>query len=158
VLDTHIVEIIMPLFFFAPFRSLRIFAGIRVHVLMFIIALTGNYNFFNLLTMVINMVNFDDEFLLYWIPHSVFRFLNIEVKEQKKKVDETNWNSLFIYPPIALMIAMTAWFEYKIISLDKTISDLFSIDDLTDFLEHEEYCKRILTCILAFIMAVLVIE
>lgn len=146
VLDTHIVEIIMPLLFFAPLRSLRIFAGIRIHVLMLIIALTGNYNFFNLLTIVINLVNFDDEFLLTWIPHSVFRFLNIEVK-QKEIVDHSNWGEKFflIYFPLVLVITITAWFEYKMITLNKTVSDLFSIDDLTDFLEHEEYCKRILT-------------
>jgi len=61
VIGTYIIEIGFPLLFFSPVRSWRKFAGYAQIMLMFFIILTGNYNFFNYLTMVLSLSLLDDE-------------------------------------------------------------------------------------------------
>ena len=53
VVGTYIIEIFMPFLFYSPFRLHRMFGCIANMVLMLLIMLTGNYNFFNLLTMTL---------------------------------------------------------------------------------------------------------
>ena len=65
VLETYWIEIITPFLFFLPIRSLRITAGMYQVLLQLLIILSGNYNFFNLLTIIINLSNFDDEFIVW---------------------------------------------------------------------------------------------
>ena len=55
------IEIIVPFFFFAPGR-LRYLAGFFTIGLQIIIMATGNYTFFNLLTIVLCLFLFDDNF------------------------------------------------------------------------------------------------
>jgi hypothetical protein len=50
---TYVIEILMPLLFYSPFREHRITAVLLNIGLMIIIILTGNYNFFNLLTILL---------------------------------------------------------------------------------------------------------
>lgn len=53
---------------------------------MIIIMLTGNYTFFNLLTIVINITSFDDDFLVKTVPGWVLRFIGIfTFKEEEEK-------------------------------------------------------------------------
>lgn len=58
---TYVIEIALPFLFFAPVRSLRLLAGWSQILLMTVIALTGNYNFFNFLTAALAISCFDDE-------------------------------------------------------------------------------------------------
>ncbi|XP_033124611.1 lipase maturation factor 2-like [Anneissia japonica] len=58
----YVIEIVLPFLFFAPIRNLRIFAAIMQIKLMTIIFMTGNYNFFNILTVVLNISLLDDRF------------------------------------------------------------------------------------------------
>ena len=84
VLDMFIVELLLPILFYAPLRSLRIFSGIRQNIFMISIMMTGNYNFFNILAMVINLVNFDDEFIVYVTPHWLLKLLRFDLPEIKE--------------------------------------------------------------------------
>ena len=62
---TFFVELIVPFFYFAP-RRLRLLAGGFTTLLMLLIALTGNYGFFNLLTVVLCVPLLDDR-ALRWL-------------------------------------------------------------------------------------------
>jgi hypothetical protein len=72
-------------------RRLNIFAGILQNCLQVGIILTGNYNFFNILTVVVNLSNFDDMFLRAVIPKFVLRIceLDVDVSRSATKVDDT---------------------------------------------------------------------
>lgn len=65
VVGTYLFEIAVPFLFFAPVRSLRLFAFWCQVLLQVLIILTGNYNFFNLLTIVLCISLLDDQFLGY---------------------------------------------------------------------------------------------
>ncbi|XP_074660631.1 lipase maturation factor 2-like isoform X2 [Tubulanus polymorphus] len=58
-----VIEIIVPFLFFVPFRSLRIFSFYAQMLLQVMIILTGNYNFFNFLTMALCISLLDDDYL-----------------------------------------------------------------------------------------------
>jgi predicted DCC family thiol-disulfide oxidoreductase YuxK len=71
------VELIMPFLIFFP-RRLRFLAAFGILFMQILILLTGNYNFFNLQTMLLCIVLFDDaairrffpKKLLAWVPQS----------------------------------------------------------------------------------------
>lgn len=56
---TLFIELLLPFFIFLP-RRLRFFAGYGFLLFQFCIILTGNYNFFNFLTVALCLVLFDD--------------------------------------------------------------------------------------------------
>lgn len=60
VVGTYVIEIVTPFLFFAPLRSLRLFGFCSQLLLQVMILLTGNYNFFNLLTIVLCVPLLDD--------------------------------------------------------------------------------------------------
>ncbi|CAG2111519.1 unnamed protein product [Medioppia subpectinata] len=53
VVMTYVIEIAVPFLFFIPIKNLRIFAFVMQVIFQLAIILTGNYNFFNLLTTVL---------------------------------------------------------------------------------------------------------
>ena len=56
----YAIQIVLPIFFFSPIRFLRLLAAWAQIGLMAIIMLTGNYNFFNLVTIVLAVACLDD--------------------------------------------------------------------------------------------------
>ncbi len=60
-----IIETVLPFFIFTP-RRLRMFAAWSIIGLQVLIALTGNYTFFNLLTLSLCVFLFDDQALRRW--------------------------------------------------------------------------------------------
>ncbi|XP_060068201.1 lipase maturation factor 2-like isoform X1 [Ylistrum balloti] len=62
---TYMIEIPVPFLFFSPIRSMRIFAFYCQLILQVLIILTGNYNFFNLLTIILCFSLLDDEHFGY---------------------------------------------------------------------------------------------
>jgi hypothetical protein len=60
-LGTFLVELVLPFFFFAPL-PLRLLAVVGTIQLNILISITGNYGFFNLLTIVLNCLVLDDNF------------------------------------------------------------------------------------------------
>nr|XP_020633600.1 lipase maturation factor 2 [Pogona vitticeps] len=67
VVATYVIEIIIPPLFFAPLRRLRLFAFYSQIFLQALIIITGNYNFFNLLTIVLCFSLLDDEHVGLWL-------------------------------------------------------------------------------------------
>lgn len=61
------IELVVPFLIFGP-RNLRYLAGFSIVFLMLMIGLTGNYNFFNLLTVVLCVPLFDDRFWYGLVP------------------------------------------------------------------------------------------
>ncbi|KAM9245642.1 lipase maturation factor 2 [Leptosomus discolor] len=70
VVATYVIEIAIPLLFFAPIRRLRLFAFYSQVLLQVLIILTGNYNFFNLLTIVLAFSLLDEEHVGRWLGRS----------------------------------------------------------------------------------------
>jgi len=71
---TLFVELFLPFLIFMP-RKLRQFAACAFIALELMIGLTGNYNFFNLLTIVLCLFLFDDQALSRVLPRSAFKVL-----------------------------------------------------------------------------------
>ncbi len=66
-LATFCIELILPFFIFFP-RHLRMLAGMGIIFLQILILLTGNYTFFNLLTIALCLFLFDDAALRRLVP------------------------------------------------------------------------------------------
>ena len=64
------IETIVPLFFFAP-RTLRHIAGILTILLQIVIMITGNYTYFNILTITICLLLFDNKFIFNLTPDQI---------------------------------------------------------------------------------------
>ncbi|XP_077425768.1 lipase maturation factor 2a [Vanacampus margaritifer] len=67
VAGTFTIEIAMPLLFFSPLRRLRLGTFYLQVLLQVLIILSGNYNFFNLLTMAICLSLLDDRHVRFWL-------------------------------------------------------------------------------------------
>uniref|UniRef100_Q9BU23-3 Isoform 3 of Lipase maturation factor 2 n=1 Tax=Homo sapiens TaxID=9606 RepID=Q9BU23-3 len=63
VVATFLIEIAVPPLFFAPIRRLRLAAFYSQVLLQVLIIITGNYNFFNLMTLVLTTALLDDQHL-----------------------------------------------------------------------------------------------
>lgn len=64
VVGTFVIEIAIPFLFFIPIHSLRMLSFHSQMLFQVFIVITGNYNFFNLLTMALCLSLVDDDFLL----------------------------------------------------------------------------------------------
>jgi len=71
---TLVIEILLPILIFLP-RRLRQLAAGAFFCLQLTIAATGNYNFFNLLTMVLCLFLLDDQALARLLPRRLFKML-----------------------------------------------------------------------------------
>jgi len=78
------IEIVIPFFVFAP-RRLRHIAGITIMLLQVLIMFTGNYAYFNLLTIALIVLLFDDAFF----QSLLLKKLKI-INFQKKAIAESN--------------------------------------------------------------------
>ncbi|EDV28848.1 uncharacterized protein TRIADDRAFT_18249 [Trichoplax adhaerens] len=66
VVMTYVIEIALPFLFFSPIRSLRLISFYGQLLLQILIILTGNYNFFNLLTIGLCISLLDENYLAKW--------------------------------------------------------------------------------------------
>jgi predicted DCC family thiol-disulfide oxidoreductase YuxK len=73
---TFFVELVLPFWIFCP-RRLRFFAAFGILVLQSCILITGNYNWFNLQTMLLCLPLFDDAALQRIIPRRLIRLLPV---------------------------------------------------------------------------------
>lgn len=104
VVQTFIFEIFLPILFYAPSRRLRIFSSIAQILLQINIILTGNYNFFNFLTIVLSISLFDDAFLLQYTPRPFLWLTGIN-KYDRRPVDEARKiQSTFAYELTSLLL------------------------------------------------------
>jgi hypothetical protein len=80
---TFFIEIYVPILFFGFPRRIKIFAGMLQFCLQASIIASGNYNFFNLLTMVVNLSLFDDEILRSFIPQFLITLFDLDPLEHE---------------------------------------------------------------------------
>ncbi len=114
---TLALEVAVPLFFFAP-RRLRATAALLSIGLMALIFATGNYGFFNLLTIVLLVALFDDDHLL-WLGRRLRRHPEPKPETDPRKVPLTGrppfapaaWvlGLFFAYTGLAHMGAGLGW-------------------------------------------------
>jgi predicted DCC family thiol-disulfide oxidoreductase YuxK len=71
---TFLVELALPFLIFCP-RRLRFVGGFGILLLQSCILITGNYNWFNLQTMLLCLPLFDDAALRMILPHRLIRLL-----------------------------------------------------------------------------------
>jgi predicted DCC family thiol-disulfide oxidoreductase YuxK len=81
---TLFIELILPFLILFP-RRLRFVAAFGILLLQVVILLTGNYAFFNLLTMALCLVLFDDAALRRVLPNRVTRFVQGYVTDIKPR-------------------------------------------------------------------------
>jgi predicted DCC family thiol-disulfide oxidoreductase YuxK len=74
--STFFVELVLPFFIFFP-RRMRFFAAFGILVLQSCILLTGNYNWFNLQTLLLCLLLFDDAALRKVLPQRLIRRLPV---------------------------------------------------------------------------------
>lgn len=99
-----IIELLLPFFIFGP-RKLRIIAGTCFISLQILIAITGSYTFFNLLTICLCLVLFDDQLLGKIIPKPLLGiFFDAERISYRRR---TKW-AFFVHLPLAAMILVVA--------------------------------------------------
>ncbi|KAG7332884.1 hypothetical protein KOW79_003019 [Hemibagrus wyckioides] len=67
VVATFVIEIVLPFLFFSPIRRHRLFSFYMQVLLQVLIILSGNYNFFNMLTIVLCFSLLDDEHVSFWL-------------------------------------------------------------------------------------------
>jgi predicted DCC family thiol-disulfide oxidoreductase YuxK len=77
---TFVIELALPFLIFFP-RRLRFVAAFGTLFLQVVILLTGNYAFFNLLTMALCLVLFDDAALRKALPRRLIRFVQRNVRD-----------------------------------------------------------------------------
>ena len=78
---TFFIELILPFLIFFP-RRLRFFAAFGILLLQVCILLTGNYNWFNLQTMLLCLLLFDDAALHHMLPRRLVHLLLSRAKHQ----------------------------------------------------------------------------
>ena len=76
---TFFVELVLPFLIFCP-RRLRFLAAYGILLLQSCILITGNYNWFNLQTMLLCLVLFDDAALGKILPRRLIRLLPVAAK------------------------------------------------------------------------------
>ncbi len=77
---TFFVELVLPFLIFCP-RRLRFFAAFGILVLQSCILVTGNYNWFNLQTMLLCLLLFDDAALQSILPHRLIGMLPLSAEQ-----------------------------------------------------------------------------
>ena len=97
------VELIVPFLIFAP-RRLRFLGGSALLGLQILILLTGNYAFFNLLTLALCLLLFDDSALGMVLPKALVERLSRPHEPRKRPHwhRATAWVAAIIFVPLSL--------------------------------------------------------
>ena len=95
-----VVELLLPFLIFCP-RRLRFFAAFGILSLQTCILITGNYNWFNLQTMLLCLLLFDDAALQKILPHGLARVLSARARRRapRKSVSVVvgTWGLLLVF-------------------------------------------------------------
>jgi lipase maturation factor 1 len=100
VLILFLIELILPFTFFMP-RVLRLVGAGGTAALQVLILLTGNYTFFNFLTIVLCILLLDDGLLYRFFP------AHLRVKAEQAAVQSMpRWHTILIVPVAALVLML----------------------------------------------------
>ncbi|CAL1533703.1 unnamed protein product [Lymnaea stagnalis] len=103
---TYVIELPIPFLFFSPVTSLRVFAFWSQVLLQMSIIITGNYNFFNLLTITLCLSLLDDSFSLF----SQTTYNRDKGAAKKKSVA---WSGISVLSNIAFPAVVLGYIAYK---------------------------------------------
>lgn len=103
VVATYVIEIGLPFLFFSPVRLLRLLSFYSQVLLQVLIILTGNYNFFNWLTLALCLALLDDKHLKLFIPQ---KYLISEYEDTPKS--SQRWVKVKKYLPLLLFVLVTS--------------------------------------------------
>ncbi len=98
------IEFVAPFFFFGP-RAIRHRAALLTIALMGLIALTGNYTYFNLLTATLCLLCLDDAFLTRLLPARLAQSVCNVLRYQAPSPAPETCNVLGYNPPVAPLLA-----------------------------------------------------
>ncbi len=105
VIFVFFVELVVPWLVLAP-RKLRLFAGLAITVLQLLIFVTGNYAFFNLLTISLCLFVLDDAALSRTLPKRFMSYLTSRAHARGKPVW---WRA--VYGIVATFVLFVSGFE-----------------------------------------------
>jgi predicted DCC family thiol-disulfide oxidoreductase YuxK len=154
------VELLLPFLIFCP-RRLRFVAGFGVLLLQSCILITGNYNWFNLQTMLLCLLLFDDAALRKCLPQRLARALSQRIRQRSSKAVSIvvgAWGLLLVFlslvqmdmrfggnPPTALryldqfMEPMRMTSSYGLFAVMTTERNEIIIEGSDDGIEWREY-------------------
>ncbi|XP_019934939.1 lipase maturation factor 2a [Paralichthys olivaceus] len=134
VVGTFVIEIAAPFLFFSPIRRLRLGSFYLQVLLQVLIILSGNYNYFNLLTLALSLSLLDDQHVHFWLG----------------RVDKTNnsesrlWSWLFYLVELAVWSLMVfgsiICFDLKLDTVKKGISSRTAIT----FHQFNQFLKTVI--------------
>lgn len=109
-----VAELVVPFLVVAP-RRLRHLGAMALIAFQLLIAATGNYGFFNLLTIVLCLVLLDDGFLRRFTPAALERWID----PGRPRVPEPRaWQAMVLVVGMALLVLSGARFTAEIWSFD----------------------------------------
>ena len=155
-----LVELVLPFLIFCP-RRLRFCAGLGILLLQCCILITGNYNWFNLQTMLLCLLLFDDAAFQKCLPRRVVQVLSRRVPLRSSKAASIvvgAWGLVLVFvslvqmddrfggsPPMALR-AIDQWIEpmrmvssYGLFAVMTTERNEIIIEGSDDGVEWREY-------------------
>jgi len=116
VANVFIIEIFLPILFYSPLRSLRIFSALYQIPFQIILLSTGNFNWFNFHTILLCIPLLDDQFLKAWTPKIFAKILGIEQfrKTEQEAVKSESRNILENLLSIGVLVGLFAiYFPYN---------------------------------------------
>lgn len=126
VVATYVIEIGIPWLFFLPSRRLRLFSFYSQVLLQVLIILTGNYNFFNLLTLVLCIPLLDDQHLK----------AEQKAKKAQQKGRGFSVKSLFVVLLDLLAFGLLAFWTVKYFDLQINLEN-YTVESKTAFTYHD---------------------
>jgi len=108
---TFFIELVVPFLIFAP-RRLRFLAAGLIALLQLQIFLTGNYNFFNLLTMALCILLLDDVFLYTRLPARIIALLPPPVEATPYRANMGRRIPYWIATAVALVLFILSGFQF----------------------------------------------
>uniref|UniRef100_A0A669BP16 Lipase maturation factor n=1 Tax=Oreochromis niloticus TaxID=8128 RepID=A0A669BP16_ORENI len=102
VVGAFVIEIAVPFLFFSPLRRLRLGAFYLQVLLQVLIILSGNYNFFNLLTVTLCLSLLDDRHVYFWLVHILF-YLNF--LQTKRNIE----HKLCLWSWLCYLLELVVW-------------------------------------------------
>jgi hypothetical protein len=118
-----VVELILPFLIFCP-RRLRFFAAFGILLLQSCILLTGNYNWFNLQTMLLCLLLFDDAALQKILPRPLLRTLSARVQQSAPRTVSRLVGALGLLLVFCSLVQMDARFGGNPPALARDIDQL----------------------------------
>lgn len=105
------IELVVPFMIFLP-RNLRVFAAGSTIALMVVIIFSGNYTFFNFLTIVVCLALLDDRVVRRFLPRKITGLLKGEVPRDCRA--DLRWWLRTV--PTACLVVMTLWLSVSSMS------------------------------------------